>query len=496
MANGLFESPQDILARRRAGLNQAMQQMQQQRAKSKEGKLAGGLGQIAMAWLGRHEEQKTEEQLDALRTTLGSNQESAARAQPVAGSRSEVLAQHENVVAQQRKGAFADSGLDRELQGSVKLEDTRRRNGLSQEGLLKSAQAVYAENPELALKMVAQAKSMQGTAKTKTLTEAEKLAVGIKSPGVFQQGSEGKISQITGTGKDSKGDKDRYKTVGNAIFDVETQSWLVNPDKNSNINTTPIKSVITQGMVDALENIDQSMLGSSATILSKEDGSIVAAFPTQPKDKDISSRVEKLQIASLESENKARFDESRVTSTLKAFEDIPDFGGGIPLSFENAVKDNAGWRDAKSIAITQAKGFRAENAMKYLPPGPASDKDVALALSGQPDENAGKAEWVSYLTGIQKVNRLEANYFRDRTNFISNHGAISGFSQQQEAKRIDMAILNQVARPDGETHYSLYHKMPSDSQYKEATKKAFEQQFGFDPDRPAVLRKALDNLGL
>jgi len=59
-----------------------------------------------------------------------------------------------------------------------------------------------------------------------------------------------------------------------------------------------------------------------------------------------------------------------------------------------------------------------------------------------------------------------------------------------------MAILNQVARPDGETHYSLYHKMPSDSQYKEATKKAFEQQFGFDPDRPAVLRKALDNLGL
>ena len=496
MANGLFSTPQEILAKRRADLHASIQAIRPKEGAGRFNKLFGGLGQIATALAGAEQEKQTKEQLDALRTTLGSNQESAARAQPVAGSRPEVLAQHENVVAQQRKGAFADSGLGRELQSSVKLEDTRRRNGLSQEGLLKSAQAVYAENPELALKMVAQAKSMQGTAKTKTLTEDEKLAAGIKSPGVFQQGPEGKISQVTGTGKDSKGNSNRYKTVGNAIFDVETQSWLVNPDKNSNINTTPIKSVITQGMVDTLENIDQSMLGNSATILSDEGGGVVAAFPTQPKDKDISSRVEKLQIASLESENKARLDESRVSSTLKAFEDIPDFKGGIPQAFENAVKDNVGWRDAKSMAITQARGFRAENAMKYLPPGPASDKDVALALSGQPDENAGKAEWVSYLTGIQKVNRAEANYFRDRTNFISNHGAISGFSQQQEAKRIDMAILNQVARPDGETHYSLYHKMPSDSQYKEATKKAFEQQFGFDPDRPAVLRKALDNLGL
>ncbi len=160
MANGLFTTPEQILANRRAQAAKVIQSLNARQGQSRAQSALKGLGQMALAFGGMQQAKEEEAQLGALRTTLDSNQESAARAQPVAGSRPEVLAQHENVVAQQRKGAFANSGLDRVLQGSVRLEDTRRRNGLSPEGLLKGAQAVYAENPELALKMFTQAKAM------------------------------------------------------------------------------------------------------------------------------------------------------------------------------------------------------------------------------------------------------------------------------------------------------------------------------------------------
>jgi hypothetical protein len=290
------------------------------------------------------------------------------------------------------------------------------------------------------------------------------------------------IAQNTPKENDVLTAKDRYKTVGGALYDVQLSKWLTPPKDPNNINTTPIKTINAKG--------------EPVTQLITEGGKVLAEFPAPTDSGGMSAALEKDQMASLTASNEALTTDRRVSQTISGLEGIPDFGGGLPLSFEDVIKDNAGWRDVKSAILTEAKGFRAENAMRYLPPGPASDKDVALALSGQPPENASRAEWLGYLKGIQKLSRLEANYFRDRDAFVSNNGDLRGFGQQQEAKRIDTAILNLPSKGDGTTPLTIYNAVPSNTPEKAKIKKDFIDKYGFDPDRRSELQSALTNLGL
>jgi hypothetical protein len=180
MANGLFTTPEQVLANRRAQAAKVIQGLNAKQGQSRAQRAFQGLGQMALSYGGMQQAKEEEEQLGALSGILNTRQAEQdaiaavdrtavpSQTTDVQGALSQgyspqVLAQQEAATNKLRDKAIANSGLDRELQGSVKLEDTRRRNGLSQEGLIKSAQAVYAENPELALKMVAQAKAMQDT---------------------------------------------------------------------------------------------------------------------------------------------------------------------------------------------------------------------------------------------------------------------------------------------------------------------------------------------
>lgn len=268
------------------------------------------------------------------------------------------------------------------------------------------------------------------------------------------------------------------ENVGGALYNTDTGEWITPPPKGVALSTTPIKTINANG-----DNVTQ---------LVGEDGSVYAEFAAQEGGQSVN--MEKLQQITLNQGFEATRKINRITQTQAMFDKLPEFGGGLPQTFESLLKDNAGLRDAKSAAITAAKGIRASEAMNYLPPGPASDKDVALALAGQPPENAKSAEWNSWLRGVKKLAQFEEDYYRDKDAFISNNGNQRGFGQFQEHKKLSRAISELPTLADGRTPLDVYNNTPPEQ--KEQMKKFFKDKYGFDPDREGVLRGQLGNLGL
>lgn len=82
-------------------------------------------------------------------------------------------------------------------------------------------------------------------------------------------------------------------------------------------------------------------------------------------------------------------------------------------------------------------------AVKNLPPGPASDKDIKLALSGYPPATADAPTMSSWLRGVAKLQNIAANREQARADWISDNGTLG------RAKR-DLTV-NGVKVPAGST---------------------------------------------
>lgn len=102
-----------------------------------------------------------------------------------------------------------------------------------------------------------------------------------------------------------------------------------------------------------------------------------------------------------------------------------DMGYGWMSSAREAWKGAFGGQDP----IT---GLRAEynlivnaQAVKNLPPGPASDKDIALAKQGFPPPNASGAYLESFLRGMAKMQKAVADSADRRGNWISSNGSLA-----------------------------------------------------------------------
>lgn len=122
----------------------------------------------------------------------------------------------------------------------------------------------------------------------------------------------------------------------------------------------------------------------------------------------------------------ARAQQARGTVAL--IDSAEQFNGGLPTYLDEQLKKFVGGRDVKSVMITELTRLRNSAAIQNLPKGPASDKDIALVLSGEiPAEFAGKEEALRYARGIAKLAQVEADYYTDRANWQTQNGNLAGF---------------------------------------------------------------------
>ena len=107
-----------------------------------------------------------------------------------------------------------------------------------------------------------------------------------------------------------------------------------------------------------------------------------------------------------------------------------DLGGGIgPGSWNEKAKELLGSQDEVTELRKQFAQVRASQASANLPPGSASDADVALALGPIPSDNANKKILTSYLRGQAKLQKINADFNNFKADYISEKGTERGMLQ-------------------------------------------------------------------
>jgi len=107
-----------------------------------------------------------------------------------------------------------------------------------------------------------------------------------------------------------------------------------------------------------------------------------------------------------------------------------DLGGGyLAGSWNEKAKEILGSQDDVTELRKQFAQVRASQASANLPPGAASDADVALALGPIPSDNANKKLITSYLRGQAKLQKINADFHNFKADYISENGSERGMLQ-------------------------------------------------------------------
>ena len=129
--------------------------------------------------------------------------------------------------------------------------------------------------------------------------------------------------------------------------------------------------------------------------------------------------VNKSSIAAVASEQSA----ARMLDLAKLLDQL---GGGYgALSNVNAwIRNATGNQDAWTQARQEYVRLRNTQAIKSLPPGPATDRDIELALKGFPSDNADAGTISSFLRGMAKLSQYEAVAEGAKAEWVNSVGSL------------------------------------------------------------------------
>ena len=117
---------------------------------------------------------------------------------------------------------------------------------------------------------------------------------------------------------------------------------------------------------------------------------------------------------------------SKAESIAQSYEELEP-SAGVAASLDEAFKRFLGNEDDVSLLRTNYIGLRNSVAVKNLPPGVASDKDIALALEGYPKDTTNPRIVASFMRGYAKLLRVERDFNEFRSDYISRNGNSVGF---------------------------------------------------------------------
>lgn len=102
-----------------------------------------------------------------------------------------------------------------------------------------------------------------------------------------------------------------------------------------------------------------------------------------------------------------------------------DMGWGWASAAREGWKGMFGGQDPVSALRSEYNQLVNAQAVKNLPPGPASDKDIALAKQGFPPDSASGEYLQSFLRGMAKMQSAVAAAADRKANWISANGSLA-----------------------------------------------------------------------
>jgi hypothetical protein len=156
------------------------------------------------------------------------------------------------------------------------------------------------------------------------------------------------------------------------------------------------------------------------------------------------------------------------TNALDLANKIETMGGGIGklTSFSETIKTATGNQGAFTELRNEYTRLRNKIAIKNLPPGVATDKDVTMALQGIPPETANAATIASFLRGTAKLQQYEAATKDAQTEWVSSVGSLAN-------ARNDIQIGDTLV-PRGTTYVDFQDRFMKRNAEELAKKQAIE----------------------
>jgi hypothetical protein len=101
-------------------------------------------------------------------------------------------------------------------------------------------------------------------------------------------------------------------------------------------------------------------------------------------------------------------------------------GYGVFSSASEFLKKGTGFQGGLTQLRNEYTRLRNSAAIKSLPPGPATDADIQLALKPFPPETADAKTMASFLRGMAKLQDIEASVSNAKTDWLaSNNGVLT-----------------------------------------------------------------------
>jgi len=152
-------------------------------------------------------------------------------------------------------------------------------------------------------------------------------------------------------------------------------------------------------------------------------------------------------------------------------------GYGAATSFVDYLRKQTGAQNALTNLRQEYTRVRNSAAIKSLPPGVATDKDIELALKGIPPENADARTVASFLRGIGKMQDIEASVGNAKTDWLANNNGVL-------TRAKDTFIAGDYTTKPGETFNDFTQRVVVDvsKRYRSPEQKAEE-------DRAATMAK-------
>ena len=126
-------------------------------------------------------------------------------------------------------------------------------------------------------------------------------------------------------------------------------------------------------------------------------------------------------------------------------------GGFLGMARDFVIADVAGLGDAITVHRSRLNEVRMKNAIALLPRGPASDRDVKLALDASVDpKNLSPEDRIAYIRGMKKIADAEKEYMDGKLRWIEQTGdalafgyerkvSLDGYNKKVDALRQDNA---------------------------------------------------------
>lgn len=120
----------------------------------------------------------------------------------------------------------------------------------------------------------------------------------------------------------------------------------------------------------------------------------------------------------------ARIKRGKVLDLARRFDQVKDtYRGGLQGRAQRWFNQSIGNADYRNELQTEAINIVNSDAIANLPKGPASDKDVALVLSGFPDPNTSTPEQIiSYLGALERLTKVQEEYNSFAARYIGKNG--------------------------------------------------------------------------